>query len=656
MEASVGTIGASSYGSVGANLGLPWCVAGAEYSGSTKDIHLVLSLRFPWRRGGLFRSGDLIRVDYHGGQEAILAGISFRSPFTRYHPNRPRRRNVTLPASTASLRAPPTSDSGLDTAVEKNLAAVEHSIAWMERMLTPRFDPNHFEKSAAGYRDHIRQPGHAYRDEDAAYHRSLDAAFTVAVGGDSTSGRAVAALAESILFRDVLVPFDREFGQAKSPKHAGGLCAQALPGFDERLASLLPTLGVSPAVRSAAPARCHEILRRVLLAVRRASEEAGDRWRNRYLLWCNEGALAWLPLNSGLRPEQYDTQQEWDSVLAAVAGEPFTEANTFEYLMMEQFHPGLKRMIRETRDYQVTIVHDFRGVNSSGSGDMYGWDLVVDGYMEAFARAIRELDEGERDHLPQFFLFLDDNYYEANGSRDIVSYLENLYHPSLPNLKPRAFRDQIDAAHDSLLAAVRNSSALKGIGEGRLRDLIKVHVNITNRFDPTFVLDVTHRDHRKMAFRDVSEADPAAGILLVTGQGIGEHYNGTGWEDRSLSLRGTALVEAKTAARNLFLRQGFNPEEVPDCLRPQPLPADYSERCARLRESGWTTPASILTNETGYGTKEASVLKTTIYNLAPPGSVILCYDSIWTSEFWAGMLVGAALRGSHEFPIGPTPP
>ena len=541
-------------------------------------------------------------------------------------------------------------------AIERQLDVVQHSIFWMDQMLTPRFDPKHFQKDASAYRDHIRLPGHSYLEEDAAFHRALDAAFAAALDNDAPAGRAVAAVAESILFREVIIPFDRLLGQEKIPPHAGGFCYRARTVFEKRLAEIRPQASAADSHASLAAACCGEIFRRILRAIEESSFAAGERWKNPFLFWSNRGALAWIPLNYGLRPEQYDTQQEWDAVLAAVTGEQFTDANTVEYLMMEQFHLALKRMIRETRDYQVTVIHDYRGRARDGTADLYGWDLVVDGYLAAFIQAIRELDEGKRDRLPQFFLFLDANYYEINGSRGVVTYLENLYQPASPNLKPKEFSNQVAAAHAILVEAIQDSRVLKGSTERQLREAFKVHVNITNPFDPAFMLDLTRRDHRKVAFRDVSEEDPSQGMALVTGQGIGEHYNGSGWEDRSLILRGSSLVQVKNAARRLILQQGFSERDVPECLRARALPPDYAERCARLREAGWTTSADFLVNETGYGAKEATVLKAAIYNLAPPGSVVLCYDSLWSSDFWAGMFLCAGLRGANVFPVGPTPP
>ncbi|MGE5179468.1 MAG: hypothetical protein ACM3PF_10270 [Bacteroidota bacterium] len=652
LEVAGGTLGNSALASGAAYIGLPWFAAGAEWAGPRGNVSPALSVRFPVRRGGLFGHGDMLRLDYHVARKEWLAGITFRPPWDGRRPWRPARTGVDLPRAPSSFYAARGGDS-LAGDVDGQVEIAAHSIEWMNRLLTPRFRPDHLQEDAAAYRDHIRMPGHTYLEEDAAYHRALDAAYSLALG-DTLRGRRAAALAESVIFRDVVVPFDGLFGQEKSAADAGGYGPRALQVFRERLGSTLQPMG--PADSARADARSTAILRRVLGAVRGASIASGNRWMNQFLLWSNRGSLAWIPLNYGLRPEQYDTQVEWDSVLAAVTGEPYTCANRVEYLMMEQFHPELKRMIRETRDYQVTIVHDFRGRTPGGMADLYGWDLVADGYLRAFTDAVHDLDRGKRNRLPQFFLFLDQNYYESNKSRALMKYLENLYGSRAPRLNPRECQDQVNAEHDSLLAAIRRSPRLKGATERELRECFRVHVDITNVFDPSYVLDLTRRDHRKIAFRDVTEEDPWSGKGLVTGQGVGEHYNGSGWEDRSLLLRGAALVQLKSEARNLLLHQGFSEARIPECLRARSYPADYAERCAKMQADSMSAAVNVLVNETGYGPKEATVLKAALYNLAPPGSRLLCYDSLWLSEFWAGMFVSAALRGANLFPVGPVPP
>ena len=122
-----------------------------------------------------------------------------------------------------------------------------------------------------------------------------------------------------------------------------------------------------------------------------------------------------------------------------------------------------------------------------------------------------------------------------------------------------------------------------------------------------------------------------------------------------MRVRGPALAQLKSGTRELFVGQGFRSSEVPFYLKPRPLAPDHAARCLQLVAAGWTVPVSIVMNETGYGSKQANVLKATIYNLAPPRSFLLCYDSLWISEFWASMFVGAAARGVHVLPVGATP-
>jgi hypothetical protein len=562
---------------------------------------------------------------------------------------RPRGRFIELPSGKLSKAKP------LDPELEAKVAEIVHAVEWMDRLLTPRFAPGDgFTRSAQQYLDHIQEPGHAYDGEDSTYHHGLETAFALVLDGDPSLAREIAGQAEATIYNEVLVPFNRRFGQEKKPNHAGGYCRVAADKFAAYLES-------HPAFRSLDTEGVGKtkvllsIYRRVLKAIEDVSTRARDRWKDSFLFFNSRASLAWLPLNYGLQHHQFDTQEEWDGVLADLTEREFTDCNHVEYLMTEQFHLQTKTTIREARDYQVTIVHDFRGRTPGGNVDIYGWDMVVDGYIAAFVDAITQLNNGTRTRLPQFFLFLDDNYYQANKSRSIITYLENLYDPDTPKLGAETVEDQVESAHATLRAAIATSPVLSQLSNEELRRAFKVHVNITNPFDLSISLDVSRRDHRKIAFRDISEEDPGSGVAIFTGQGIGEHYNGSGWEDRSLVVRGPVLVQLKDETRRLFMGQGYQDHEVPDYLQPKPTPPDFEEQCRRLREKGWTTPVSINMNETGYGYKKASVLKTAMYNLAPDSSFVLTFDSLWLSDFWASMFITAALRGVHVFPVAPSP-
>ena len=96
---------------------------------------------------------------------------------------------------------------------------------------------------------------------------------------------------------------------------------------------------------------------------------------------------------------------------------------------------------------------------------------------------------------------------------------------------------RLRTAQDRLRLAVDSSTLLaiekSQYGEKWLKNRIRVHVNITNPADPSFhsfhimgafpVTDNNMRDHRKLAFFDITEADPYRGMALFTGMGIGEH-------------------------------------------------------------------------------------------------------------------------------------
>ncbi len=652
LEGSLGSSGTDARATVGAYAGLPWLQAGLDLQLPSQHPIFGLQLHVPLRRAGLMRRGDLLRVDYRPELRELMVGLSLGEPFRSYHATRPLATGIALPTgSTPRLALPAPSPE-----IARSLESIRASILGMDELLTPHFAfGDEFDASAQRYRDRIREPGHGFAQEDSTYHRALSAAFAAALDGDAAAGDGLAREAERVILEDVLLPFDRAFGQEKKPSHAGGLCRRAAATFDMRLLESPGLLGLSVATLEARRETARMIFARVLRDIEDASAQAFRRWRGKFLGWDNRACLVWLPLNYGLRPEQYDTQEEWDAILGRLTGQPFEDANTIEYLMLEQFHLELKRQIRATERYQVTVVHDFRGQTEEGRTDIYGWDMVADGYIAAFTQAIRALDRGERTSLPQFFLFLDAHYYRLRGGRSLASFLEHLDRPDALQLENEVIEDQVRAAHEELLAAIRNSPALARLDADTRANLLKVNVSITNPFDPAFGMDVFRRDHRKFAFRDVFEEDPASGEAIFTGQGIGEHYNGTAWEDRSLRVRGPALLQLKSATRELFLQQGFADADVPSFLAERPRPADYAARCARLEQAGWTVPVSIVMNATGYGPKHANVLKATMYNLAPRASFLLCYDSLWISEFWAGMFVGAALRGVHVLPVGATP-
>jgi hypothetical protein len=395
----------------------------------------------------------------------------------------------------------------------------------------------------------------------------------------------------------------------------------------------------------------------------------------------NLGVLCWLPLNYGLRPHQYDSQAELNQVLGDILGRPLTSHNKIAYLINEQWHHEFLKTIKDTKYYHVFLIHDFRGVNDDRILDNITWDVSINGYGEAILRGINDYLSGKRAVIPHFSIFIDQFFYELNQSREVLTFLENLYKLKPVKLKkmtpPRNLNmiehnnriekitHKITDFQNRLKKAILRLKNERGWTQQDIKKQIKVHINVTNKADETygsyFIKDDLIRDHRKIVLRDIFEDVPCwgnkncdSGVAIFTGQGIGEHYVGPGWEDRSIKLQGTDLVYLKESIRQLFLDQcpRYKLKDVPYYLCPRPYPADYEYILDGLRKKGFDSSVVTVMNQTGYRTKKASVLKAALYNLMPEGSIMIAPDSIWNNDFWLSMFFSAALRGVHTYLIG----
>jgi hypothetical protein len=238
-------------------------------------------------------------------------------------------------------------------------------------------------------------------------------------------------------------------------------------------------------------------------------------------------------------------------------------------------------------------------------------------------------------------------------------------------LPPRfaALQQRADRAQQELRRAVNESAALQDEARRRgprwLRSFVKVHVSITNPVDFSYrtsrivshmpiAPDTVIRDHRKIAFRDVAEADPGRGEALYAGVAVGEQYATATWEDRAIRVTGPAVLTLKDATRRYLIQNGFRESDIPLPLRPQARPDDYDEKVARLEARGATAAALEVHNDRGFARKDASLVNSMLYTLMPAGSLIVAPSPIWTDPVWAGQLVGAALRGCHVYVIAPS--
>jgi phosphatidylserine/phosphatidylglycerophosphate/cardiolipin synthase-like enzyme len=375
-----------------------------------------------------------------------------------------------------------------------------------------------------------------------------------------------------------------------------------------------------------------------------------------------DGRYGWLPLQFALLPEEYDGQAELNRLLARLAGRPFVGGNRLAYVAGSQFRATLRRQLASARHYHVLWIHDFPGVIDGGRPDSVAFNATL-AYLQALTAAARAYDARAR--FPQYYIFLDQHYYDARGSRMWMNILER---PLRERIELPAGSEGMVAAltaqQDSLRAAVGASAKLQEAARARggrwLERVVKVHVNITHPADPSFVSshmvlglpfvpDNIARDHRKLAFMDLSVDDPNAGSAILAGVGVGENYADPTWDDRALAISGPAALALLEEVKRLLQRNGFSDDELPAALR-----IDDGTLARRQPVDALTTGVLIASNDVGFGVKAASAVQMGLLTLMPAGSLMYIPDSIWTSMIYASELVVAALRGCHVRIVAPS--
>src|SRR3989441_3565355 len=657
LEGYVGARGSKTDAGTRALLQIPYLSAGAgpDYNIRTGRLDLVFTVHTPVRRGGFLTRGTMLRLDWYPTLgHSFVIGVSAPLGDPLAGRNRPLQDYVVVaaPFHNPAVHAP----ANLTLRTELDSLAV--SAAWIRKLVVPFLDQdgrngNVALARTARYVEELRSrlAVHSAEGEVAFFHAQMEHAFTVAAGAES-AGRDLARHARRILLDEVLIPYDALLGRKKhhDTVQALGVAARG------RFGRWVTTSGVVPADRTEAALFVFERLTDILEAQRSAARKEWDDPR-----------LVWLPLQYEVLPEDHDEQAELDALLERVTGVQFAEHNKLTYVSNLQFHWELLRMIRETRAYHVLWVHDFPAVKEKGTLDVASLGQVVDGYLTTLAERVEAYDSTGT--LPLFFIFLDQHYYEQGKARSLMTILEDPLRAraDLPNASA-ADVERLGRALERLRVAVHRSRVLQAetreYGEAWLHNRVKVNVNITNRVDASFwsgglissvfgYPDDVMRDHRKIAFRDVSEDDPSAGVGILTGMGVGQHYLGPGWDDRSLLLQGPVLLQLKKAARDLLTSQSVAPADIPAPLRAAP-PASTLERVATRADAlPFHTRAMALFNETGYLSKSLNAAKALLYSLMPPGSVIKVPDSLWNSTFYGALLVGASLRGATVLIIAP---
>ena len=643
-------------------IGMQW---GWEYDFRRKSVEGVFSFTVPLGRGGLFGQGDRLRLDWSAG--AFRMGWTFPVRGRWMGTSRPESIRPSLPkAPRRYLRERPPA-SPPDTPISErpvDLADLRVAARWVNDFTAPFFDQWGTEsfldavddlKRTFGRTDRLFPDGHTFEAAIALYHSEVRRAFTRAVGGDERRGEAVTKHALGILLDKVIFPYNRFLGQRKRHDSLRGFGAIAGARFSTWLAG-------ASGVATDRQTGTRQVFDEVVAIMEENRRVSRSRWA--------DSRTVWIPLHYAVQVEDHDTQAEIDVLIERALEQPFTHGNEVSYVINQQFHIELRRQILEAEDYHVLWIHDFKGKNAVGDPDRIGFEFAVNVYLRALINAVEAYDV--RGAMPQYFILLDQFFYASNNG---ARWMRLLRDPLGHSVKlPGGFKEweqQIRDAQQELRDAVANSTRLqagrRAHGEDWLENQVRVHVNITNPADPSFIgagmlpflvvlPDNMLRDHRKIAFYDVTEADPSRGESIFSGMGIAEHYVGGTWEDRAVLVRGPAILDVKRQARQVLLEQGFSEDEIPAPLKPLPMPDDYQDRVTALvaARGEFAVKAVQVHNATGYGDKWSDVARAMLYNLMPAGSTIIIPDSLWSSPLWQSMLVGSALRGGRVFVIVPS--
>ena len=628
---------------------------GGEYDFLDGRVNFLVTAQTPIIRGGVLVPGGTLRIVWYPSESSSFTA-GFSMPLGDPYAGRGRPTSEYVVATRKFPR--PVSYVSRDPTIEAVLDTLRESADWMRRLTVPFLDQDgrnfaiaqeRNDSSLAALRAHITV--RSVDQEMRLFHRAMERAFALAAG-NGDAGRQLAAEARATLLEDILLPYDGLLGRKQWRDELGDLVIIARGHFGGKVAAG----DLAPPGRVDSVLYVFQQLTGILQAQR---THAAEQW--------NDPRLTWLPLQYALLPEDYDSQAELDRLVERATKVDFTDGNRIRYIANLQFHSELMQTIRDAKYYHVLLIHDFPAVTPTGRLDWASLAQVI-GYINTLTDRVREYDW--RGTLPIYFIFLDQHYYELRKAHIWMDVLQDPLHASAK--LEHATPDQTTAlatALGALRAAVDNSTVLQAearqYGDAWLRNRIKVQVNITNRADETFwsggvvssffaYPDNLMRDHRKVAFYDVTEADPYRRRAVYTGMGVGQQYLGPGWEDRSVMVTGPMLVELKTAVRELLVAQGMPDRDVPQPLRVDPRPLGYdSILAAGQREDSFTARAVQLTNGTGFQAKPLDVAKALLYSLMPPGSVIKIPDSLWNSFLYAGLLTGACLRGVTVWIIAP---
>ncbi len=642
---------------------------GIDYSLTKKNMDFILSLAFPLERGGIFGRGEQFRIDWLPGREhSVHLGINFPLGQPYLGKTRPKQDRVALPTSSRKLSRLKSEE--MSPEIRQTLELLDHAAGWIARYNTPFFDQVNLKKSGKDLTEFLQevealkvhlkfylQGRHTFQAEIETYHQMFDHAFILAVDelstGDRTADLRIAEKARELILHDVILPYNHLIGLNKRHDSLLSYGMTATTHFRTWLFSV-------PSLSETQHTRLVTVFQHVIEILEKQRRTLKAKW--------NDAELVWIPLQYGLQPHQYDTQQELNAILEQITGGRFSHANKIYYIINEEFQQEVTDSIHQTEDYHVLWIHDYQGVTSEGNPDSIGFRQTVRAYLAALTQRVREYDA--TGSVPLYLILHDQYFYEWNEGKLWLELLQNPLEHELRLPSTYSYLNEtLQNAQRELRNAVAESNLLQEsarlYGREWLRNTIKVHVNITNPSDYSFrsahlipylpfAPDELMRDHRKIVFYDVTERDPAKGQAIYGGMGVGEHYTGSTWEDRAILVRGPALVSLKNAARQTLLNQGFQSREIPEPLQKHSIPFNYIEMVDALKKKGWTATVMEVHNQTGFRSKPINALKASLYSLMPQGATIIVPDSLWNSPFWGGMLIGATLRGCRVLVIAPS--
>ncbi len=620
--------------------------------------HPRLGLTLPPSRGGWPLPGGMLEVGWsrEGGHRFRL-GLSAPIGSSMKGRTRARGTGARLPAGRLAQGPLPPELHDEEARLLESMAwlATLHNLYWFtdrtgirshERVLRSRQILELLSLERAERDRRLGGPG-GYPGEVEHYHDALVRGFATASGG-GVPPAPLAELARATMRDHVVLPYNATVGRLRDPDRLDGLVEGAALVFDSLLAggSQGP---ISPASRQRT------------VAFFRAWGAGLEAVRADLAGWTRDVRVQWLPLALVLHPSEHASHAQVDALVAHATGRTWTEGNRVDYFGGARFRTEVLRTIRDTRRFHALWVHDVRAVNDDGAPDLVGLELVVDGYLAALLDAVHRLDAG--DPFPVFVLVVDQFYYEETGGRRWLDFLEDPLGrtPRIPgdaaHLEPR-----VRAAQEALRHAVDRSPALQEVlrikGPDGVRELVRVHVNVTNPSDFSFRstdllgfpvgADNLMRDHRKMVLRDLDPADPDAGEVILGGKGVGELYVDPTWDDRSILVQGPGALQALEELRILFEAHGMRGDRLPGFLRTRAEGAG-----GEIQAGSGTARVLQFHNRTGWGRKDASFVQMLLYDLLPPGTVLYVPDSLWTSPEWMAQLLSAALRGCHVVVVAP---